>query len=231
MTHERYTRLDSPVWWALSSTHQPFAMEAAHVKRYRHGILPFAAYEPNNPTGINALNTLLKAGDVFYLLGELPPLPAGWVLLKELPCLQMIIESPVHVAGSTAPISLLTAADSDEMFQLVNTVQPGYYERGTATLGDYYGIRQEGRLVAIAGERMRMDGLTEVSAVCTHPDYTGRQYAQHLTAQVCNAILDRGDIPFLHVLQTNERAIRLYEYLGFTKRRAITCWQIKTNHV
>lgn len=232
MDHEDpLIKLDNPAWWALCSVQRTFSVGNDRVKRYQRGVLPFAAFEQGITTGVGALNTWLEAGEIFYLIGELPPLPSNWVVVKELRCLQMIIESPIHPGGETAPISSLTAADSDDMFDLVNTVQPGYYEPGTSRLGQYYGIRQEGRLVAIAGERMRLEGLTEISAVCTHPDYAGRQYAQQLTARVCNTNLARGIVPFLHVLQTNERAIRLYEYLGFRTRRMISFWQIKTNHL
>jgi predicted GNAT family acetyltransferase len=113
------------------------------------------------------------------------------------------------------------------MFTLINKVQPGYYEKDTHLLGNYFGIRQEGVLVAIAGERMRPEGLTEVSAICTDPAYTGRGYARQLTAHVCRRNLEQGLTPYLHVLQSNQRAIGIYESLGFKARRMISFWKLK----
>jgi predicted GNAT family acetyltransferase len=94
-------------------------------------------------------------------------------------------------------------------------------------MGDYYGIRQNGELVAVTGERMRMEGLTEISAVVTHPDFTGRKYAQQLVAHVAIKNIEAGIIPFLHVAESNERAIGLYKRLGFTRRRIIDFWKIR----
>jgi predicted GNAT family acetyltransferase len=94
-------------------------------------------------------------------------------------------------------------------------------------MGDYYGIYQKGQLVSVAGERMRMHGLTEISAVVTHPNFTGRKYAQQLIAHVVNKNLAAGIIPFLHVASTNERALNIYQYLGFVKRRIIDFTKIK----
>jgi len=94
-------------------------------------------------------------------------------------------------------------------------------------MGDYYGIYENGQLVSVTGERMRMPALTEISAVVTHPDFTGRKYAQQLIAFVSNKNLHAGNIPFLHVAETNERAIRIYEHLGFIKRRMINFTKIK----
>ncbi|HXR79700.1 MAG TPA: GNAT family N-acetyltransferase, partial [Saprospiraceae bacterium] len=94
-------------------------------------------------------------------------------------------------------------------------------------MGDYYGIWQQDELVAISGERMRMNGLTEISAVVTHPEFTGRKYAQQLVAHVAKKNIEVGIIPFLHVAESNERAIGLYHKLGFSPRRLTPFWKIK----
>ncbi|HAO46114.1 MAG TPA: hypothetical protein DCQ97_04255 [Chitinophagaceae bacterium] len=104
---------------------------------------------------------------------------------------------------------------------------PGYYLPGTAVLGDYFGIFKDDQLVAMAGERLCMDGLTEISAVVTHPDYTGRKYAQQLVTYLNDKNLQQGFIPFLHTGSANERAIRVYELLGYTRRRIIPVTRIK----
>ena len=221
-----YSKLDNPAWWALTGVQQSFAIGNSHVKRYKRGILPFAACEPGHSASIPALSEWLQPGEIFYLIGELPPLPAACTLLKELPCVQMVLESKVDLLPAAISITPLNETHSDQLFHLINKVQPGYYEKDTWQLGNYYGIWQNDQLVAVAGERMRLEGLTEISAICTDPAYTGRQYAQYLIAHLCNTNLQAGNIPFLHVLQTNERAIRLYEYLGFKQRRMIPFWQL-----
>jgi len=227
MSHDPFTALDNPAWWALTGVQQAFATGASQVKRYQRGILPFAGYQYGTAESIILLDNWLEPGEVFFLIGELPPLPAHWTLLNELPCAQMINQAAVTPPEGNINIVHLTADHKMDMYHLIQKVQPGYYEPGTHQLGDYYGIWQEEKLVAIAGERMRLEQLTEISAICTDPDYTGRKYAQHLIAQLCNTNFDKGIIPFLHVLETNERAIGLYEYMGFTKRRTISFWKLR----
>jgi predicted GNAT family acetyltransferase len=107
------------------------------------------------------------------------------------------------------------------MMALVEMAQPGPFAAGTYRLGTYLGIRVDGRLAAMAGERMRLDGYTEISAVCTHPDFRGRGYPSELIGALSNAILDRGELPFLHVFDDNLAASALYRKLGFTLRETI----------
>ncbi len=219
--------LDNPAWWALTGAQQQFASGPQQAKRYQRGILPFAALETATTENLVALQQLFEPGEIFFLIGELPPLPAGMQLLKELPCVQMVHTRPFPVlGGNPAPVSLLTATHKDALFNLIQKVQPGYYEPNTHQLGKYYGIWENDQLVATAGERMRLGRLTEISAICTDPAYTGRKFAQYLIQQLCNSNLEQGNTPFLHVVGTNDRAIRLYEYLGFTTRRTISFWQL-----
>jgi len=224
-------QLDNPAWWALTGVQKHFATGSQHVKRYQRGILPFAALETATTENLVALRNLFKPGEIFYLIGELPPLAAGMQLLKELPCAQMIHDRPFPVLGGTpVRVAALTADDKDALFNLINKVQPGYYEPDTHQLGKYYGVWENGELVATAGVRMCLEHLTEISAICTDPAYTGRQFAQYLIHELCYSIIEQARTPFLHVLHTNERAIRLYEYLGFTTRRTISFWQLTTHH-
>jgi len=124
-------------------------------------------------------------------------------------------------------IELLGEANSAEMYDLISRIQPGYYNIDTRLLGNYYGIRQEGRLVAMAGERMRLTGFTELSAICTDPGYTGLGYAQLLIAHICDIHFREGINSMLHVALSNERAIRLYEHMGFRHRREISFWRCR----
>ena len=120
----------------------------------------------------------------------------------------------------------LTEENADELFQLVNLVQPGYFKKKTASLGNYFGIFKKNMLVAVTGERMQMDNYIEVSAVVTHPDHTGKGYAKQLVAHTANNIFAQQKIPYLHVSAANTGAIQLYEKLGFKLRRKISFWNI-----
>jgi len=218
--------LDNPAWNALTGPQKLFAEEGAHTARYQKNILPFAAYDHAYPGSIDTLDPLLERDKPFFLIGELPAIPDHWQVIRELPCYQMILTSAIRPLKLDSPIRLLDASEREELYQLVLKVQPGYFERGTPSLGNYYGIRQEGKLVAVAGERMSVQGMTEISAICTDPAYTGRGYAQQLITHICLDQIGRGIVPFLHVLKTNTRAVGLYEYMGFTTRRSISFWML-----
>jgi ribosomal protein S18 acetylase RimI-like enzyme len=214
------TLLDNPPWSALTTVHSPFAQGTPEAKRYRPGILPFAAFSGEGRAA--DLDPFIAAGETFYLIGALPPLPAHWTLELELPCAQLLAPENLHcMPQPTEAITLLTDADQADMYALISSIQPGYYLPDTPQLGDYCGIRRNGRLIAMAGERMRLTGFSELSAICTHPDYIGHGYAQQLIAWLCRRQHAAGITPFLHVSLANERALRLYIHLGFRHRREI----------
>jgi len=132
----------------------------------------------------------------------------------------MVLEDTGACAAQpAAPIVALGVADVPEMLALARVTQPGPFGPRTAELGDYIGIRQRGVLVAMAGERMRIAGFTEISAVCTHPDHVGRGHAAGLMLELMAHIRNHGETPFLHVRHDNTRAIQLYERLGFRQKR------------
>ncbi|SKA43426.1 FR47-like protein [Chitinophaga eiseniae] len=214
--------LDNPAWSALTTVQAPLAEGTDHCKRYRQEILSFIACDHAAGHSLDELQPWIHEGESFYLIGALPPLPANWQLVHELPCAQMVLQDMADVPVKTpVDISVMTAADGADMYDLVNRVQPGYFNPGTPLLGTYYGIRQEGRLVAMAGERMRMKGFSELSAIVTDPAYTGRGLAQQLITRLCRQHAGEGITSMLHVSVANERAIRLYEHMGFATRREI----------
>ena len=174
------------------------------------------------------MDNWIQPEESFFLIGEFSVLPSNYVIETILPCAQLICTTKVEIP-STATIESLSEQDDDQMIALINKTLPGYYLRGTRLMGDYYGIRVNGELVAMTGERMRMDGFTEVSAVVTHPDFTGRGYAQQLVAHTSNKNLSAGIMPYLHTGANNERAIKIYELLGYTTRRIIDFTRIKRN--
>jgi len=137
----------------------------------------------------------------------------------------MIIHEKIQLKIDNEIIKL-TDDYKHELLDLVNLVQPGYFKPKTTSLGNYYGIFVDQKLVALAGERMKMNDFTEVSAIITHPDYAGKGYAKQLTAYVVNQIFTENKTPFLHVVESSIGAIKLYEKLGFVTRRKMSFWNI-----
>ena len=137
----------------------------------------------------------------------------------------MIVYNPIDIAIND-PIVKLTDKHIDVLYELVNFVQPGYFKKKTALLGNYYGIFKNDVLVAVTGERMQMNDFVEVSAVVTHPNHTGKGYAKQLVVYTVNEIFKQNKTPYLHVIEDNKGAIQLYEKLGFKKKKKISFWNI-----
>ena len=225
-------KLDNPVWHSLNETHKNFALTYNNLKCYKVEFCPFGGFESgNNVSG--SMDEYAKLIDNFFIVGDKPHFPpkesfgtANLLLIQELVCLQMIVERKIDVEIQEEIIKLGDAYHK-ELFDLVNLVQPGYFKSKTMLLGDYYGIFKNGQLVSVAGERMKMNDLTEVSAIVTHPDHTGKGYAKQLIGYAVNKIFDSNNLPFLHVTETNTGAIKLYGKLGFVTRRKISFWNFE----
>jgi len=213
-------KLDNPVWFSLAETHQPFSISFNCAKFYHPDYCPFGGYIESGAISkaIDEYGTI--CGD-FFVVGEKPAFSSSLQLKNELICDQMIMPDKIDMNFNELIIKL-TDGHADELYALVNLVQPGYFKINTRTLGNYYGIFKDAQLVAVTGERMAMQGFTEVSAVVTHPAFTGRGYAKQLVAHTVNEIINKNNIPFLHVAETNSSAINLYRSLGFTTRRKIS---------
>ena len=134
----------------------------------------------------------------------------------------MLYEGPLFTPNHQLPIEPLMPDDAKDMYGLAKQTNPGPFENRTHELGQFWGVKKDGNLVAMAGERMKTPGFVEVSAICTHPDFEGRGFGKALTMHVCNIILSAGIQPFLHVYEDNSRAIKLYESLGFVPRTKIS---------
>ncbi|MFF4010266.1 GNAT family N-acetyltransferase [Streptomyces sp. NPDC001717] len=211
--------LDNPVWAALTGPHRAFAEygPAGLAARYAQDASPFAALaDPADPRAWADLAALAGPDEGVWVTGLLTP-PPGWETVMTIPGVQMDGRA---VRAEAAPGAVrLGRGDVPEMLELVELTRPGPFMDRTVELGTYLGIRQEGRLVAMAGERMRPTGWSEISAVCTHPEFRGRGLAAGLIRAVAAAARERGDVPFLHAAAENTGAVRLYESMGFTLRR------------
>ena len=215
-------KLDNPVWHALNEIHSEHCLSFEKLKCYDPEYCPFGGFVGTKNIADQIDQYAALTGN-FFIVGDKPETSSALLLNKELVCLQMIIDRRIEI-GNKENIVLLEHTHADELFRLVNLVQPGYFKTKTRLLGDYFGIFKNGRLVAVTGERMKMNELTEVSAVVTHPDHIGKGYAKQLIAHTVNKIIDEGKLPFLHVSETNIHAIDLYQRLGFNTRRKISFW-------
>ncbi|HEY0679988.1 MAG TPA: GNAT family N-acetyltransferase [Chitinophagaceae bacterium] len=214
--------LDNPVWHSLAETHHDFAVNYEGVKFYHPDYCPFGGFSDIDKTQ-ESISRYAELTDNFYVVGNKPIFNDNLRLNKELVCNQMILDKPIEIEINELIVEL---RDDRELFKLVNLVQPGYFKNKTSHLGNYYGIFKSGELIAVTGERMKMSSFTEVSAVVTHPDHTGKGYAKQLVAHTANKIFCENKIPFLHVAETNAGAIKLYEKLGFRTRRKISFWNL-----
>jgi ribosomal protein S18 acetylase RimI-like enzyme len=220
--------LNNPIWSALTSAQSHFAIGGPHAKRYPADVAPFMAVAEPGDLAARALADLVPAGEVINIISVTPELRAGWELLGTGNVVQMIWreDAPIPVVDSSDIVEL-GAADAPDMLSLTALVFPGYFRPRTPEMGAYFGIRQDGRFAAMTGERMKVHGLEEISAVCTHPHFTGRGYAARLVSYVARNMLQRGIRPFLHVNETNQRARDLYERVGFENRRILPLWLLK----
>lgn len=220
-------KLDNPVWFSLSESHSHFSVDFNETKFYHPDYCPFGGTVSAN--GISKhLEEYSALTDKFFVVGEAPGLPKHLKLEKELVCLQMVADKHIEVVTKENIVALDTTCEED-LFRLVNLVQPGYFKRKTALLGNYFGIYREEALVAVTGERMKMRDFVEVSAVVTHPDHRGKGFAGQLIAHTVNNIFEGSKTPYLHVAENNLKAINLYQALGFRTRRKISFWKIARN--
>lgn len=218
--------LDNPVWHALTTQHSPLAITAAGAAKYPAEIAPFAAVDEPSPRAATQVTSLLEDNEFVYFVGVAPAPTPGWFLDPQPRVAQMVCRAPMaEIPGP--PVTELLEGAREDMLALTRLAFPGFFRPRTLEMGRYIGIYDGARLVAMAGERMRLDGFQEISAVCTHPDHTGRGYAQRLMSLLCNAAFERGFTPFLHVFHDNLRAIGVYLKLGFAERASLPFWSLR----
>jgi predicted GNAT family acetyltransferase len=215
--------LDNVIWRALTTRQVQFAEGFGQARRFVREVTSLSALEEESEQGYASLAELVgQDGTAALFLTTAYEPRNGWDLVAAAPLLEMVCEGgSANERSSSAPeISRLGPEDSPQMVALATLTKPGPFGSRTHELGTYLGIRRDGKLVAMAGERLKVPGYTEVSAVCTHPDHVGKGYARALMTEIMRGIRDLGEIPMLHVRADNTRAVELYERLGFRTRTA-----------
>lgn len=210
--------LDRPIWTALETAHAGLAEGNENARRYPPSIVPFAASADDRPESLDALE-MLPASEESMILLEAGPIaiPTGLAVATEASAVQMIAERP-HKRISDSRIERLTEADAADMLALATLTKPGPFTLRAQSLGSFWGIRSEGRLMAMAGQRMRQTGFIELSGLCTHPDFQGRGLGTLLFRFVAGEISARDETVYLHAFAANTPAISLYKTLGFRLR-------------
>ena len=210
--------LDNPIWESLVTLRSNFAEGSELARRFPPDVTTLAGFREPGKQAFEALAAVMADGRASALfLPEAMEVPAGWQTVVAMPLLQMTL-APSRSISAAVDVSELTTADGPEMLALAELTQPGPFGTRTGELGNYIGVRRDRKIVAMAGERLRVDGHTEISAVCTHPDYLGRGFAAGLIGTLVERIRGRGESPFLHVRGNNHRAIALYKRLDFEPR-------------
>jgi ribosomal protein S18 acetylase RimI-like enzyme len=220
--------LDNPIWNALSTEQAYLAQGNRLAKRFPKDVAPFAAMANQSVAEYQALAEIMHGDAAALALGSPPAVPPGWSTLFRGRMYQMVFEGVLPVSSNRS-YRRLAEADVPEMLALTRLTEPGPFLPHTIDLGAYFGIHESGKLVAMAGERLHLTGFTEVSAVCTHPDFRGRGYGHALMSVVIAGILSRGETPFLHV-KTDNPAAHLYQKLGFRQRFELHLAVIRKNN-
>lgn len=220
------------IWSALHTSHQHLALSQGLALKYPADIAPFACLAENTPAALLDLQMLMELGETTYVMGNKPPETDVLLYRGAIPCLQMAFPSdrqiPAH--SSTLPIASLTCADAPAMVALTDIAFPGFFRARTCVMGSYFGIwnpEQPGQLIAMAGERLILDPVRELSGICTHPDHRGRGYAAALTTHVLRHQRGLHARSVLHVVSANQRAIDLYHHLGFETLREVNLHRLK----
>ncbi len=218
--------LDDVAWHALTGPQAALAETTTDgaARRYRDEIAPFCGVEHLDAAGWAALAELVgPLGTAVFLRGEVEPAPPGWRELLREPATQYVAGDLTELqTKATCEVVELTASDSPDMVALAAATEPGPFGPNSHLTGRWFGIRREGRLVAMAGERMRVEGYGEVSGVCVDPAVRGEGLGAVVTLAAAHGIQERGDRAMLHVRDGNDGAHRLYRRVGFEVRRAVT---------
>ena len=215
--------LDNPAWNALISGNKHLANGNGEVKYFDREVSPFVGFRDYSTENFQLLLDLLPhQREVRMITTPIETeIPAQWKVLREIKGLQMVYDIEKAPVEPELELTLLTDAHVPQMLALTKLTNPGPFDLRTIEFGQYYGVFDGDKLVAMTGQRMHVFNYAEVSAVCTHPDYTGKGYARQLLIHHVNRIKAASEIPFVHVRYNNDRAIKVYESIGFYTRQEV----------
>ncbi|WP_316786453.1 GNAT family N-acetyltransferase [Pedobacter frigiditerrae] len=220
--------LDNPIYNALVSAHHPISLGTKTVRYYLPSFASFAGLKDNSAANFEELYEISEP-ESFFIVFSINPLEISdqWKLIKQINMFQLVYEYQTVPTGDESEFVDLNETHVDEMITLVQLTEPGPFLEKTIDFGNYTGVFEGGKLISMAGHRFNPTPYTEVSAVCTHPNHLGKGYAYRLLREQIKRILAKNEIPFLHVRDDNEGAIKLYEKLGFKIRTSMIAYVIK----
>jgi len=211
--------LDNPVWNALISGNKHLSYGNDEVRFFHREVSPFVAFKENTTDHFQILFEILPDDCPALIVSPVElTIPNSWKVLNFVKGIQMVCNTATDMEEPKPNLKPLTIEHVPQMVALAKLTNPGPFESRTIEFGHYFGVFDDEKLIAMAGQRMHAFDYAEVSAVCTHPDYTGKGYAKQLMLQQLHRMRGIGVTPFLHVRTENARAINVYEHLGFTKR-------------
>lgn len=212
--------LDNIVWHALTGPHAGYASGTGGVRRYRPGISSLTGFADPARPDLAALTSCGDIGDTLHCSGWAGPLPDGWQLDDERLLHRMVWADGSPLDDRFEPVQL-GRAHLAQMQALAELTEPGPFGAGVLELGTFIGWMEGPELVAMAGERLFAGGFREISAVCTHPDHRGQGLARRLVRWLVHQQMQRGEQPFLQVMDDNPVARQLYQRIGFRSCREV----------
>ncbi|MEX8519485.1 MAG: GNAT family N-acetyltransferase [Leptothrix sp. (in: b-proteobacteria)] len=213
--------LDNIAWHSLVGAQAAYSSGTNEARRYATGFSPIIAFADVEHPNFDALAEFCRSGEHFYCGGILCAAPSGWHVDAQTSAFQMVWNGVAPAQDDALNAVRLNDSHVSQMLALVALTQPGPFAERTIELGEYYGVFEGERLVAMAGERMHAGSLREISGVCTHPEFQGRGFARRLVQKLIRSELARNETPFLHVMHDNSSARRIYERMGFRQHQEV----------
>ena len=207
--------LDNVFWQSLDGPHRGWSTGTSAARRYAPGFSPIAAFATPRAPDLGALSPFCAPGERLYCADWDGPAPAGWRVELQAFMVRMAWQGDAPAVDASLQAVPLGPTHVDAAVDLATLTKPGPFGPRTLEMGDYFGVFDDGRLVAMAGERMEVGSLREISGICTHPDFQGRGLARKLTLKLVHREMSRGLTPYLHVMSHNAPARALYEKIGF----------------
>jgi ribosomal protein S18 acetylase RimI-like enzyme len=220
--------LDSPAWHALNTHNRELSFGNDNARYFDRKVSPFAAIREISEKNFKALYDEVEYESIVLFMTPVElEIPAFWKQLSLTKGMQMVWDTSLKPTEVTIELKPLGYEHVPQMLELTKLTNPGPFDAHTIDFGHYFGVFEDQKLAAMAGQRLHIPGHAEISAVCTHPDHTGKGYARQLLLYHLHRITAAGETPYLHVRADNNRAIKVYESLGFARRTDMYFYVLK----